>query len=88
MFTGLPATSSTHAMSRWAIKRTSLSEPGDALDQRVDTGEVPLRPCEGENVGLHDANIDAAQEHDVGHIVQRALAEYRDHPQALAIVQH
>ena len=42
----------------------------------------------GQHVRLHDADIDAAQVHDVGDVPQRAFAEDREHAQGLTVIQH
>ena len=88
-FTGLPARSSIRATSaRGEDMHLLIVEFGDVLDQAVDTRQqlLPLRI--GQHVGLDDADIDAAQHQDIGDVLQRALADDRQHPQRVAIVQH
>ena len=56
-------------------------EFGNVMDTPVDRREHALAPHEGEDIGLHDAEVDTAKIKDVGDVLDRTLAEDRQDSQ-------
>ena len=64
-------------------------EPRHVGEPGVDVGAELARLLQvAHDVGLRDAEIDAAQMQDVHHVLVAALADHRQHAQLVAVVEH
>ena len=61
-------------------------ELGDIGDPVFDAGEEVLLPCIIENVRLQDRHVDAAQQLEVGEVLQRSFADDRQYPPRRPVV--
>src|SRR5262249_46915037 len=65
-----------------------VEQQRDVAHPRGYVGNIVLRLHELERVGGDEPHIDVPQEHDVDEVLNRALAQHRQHTQVLAVVQH
>ena len=65
-----------------------VEQTGDVPDALGDVGNVVFGLGKLQRVGCDEAHVDVLQAEDVDEILDRALAEDRQHPELVAIVEH